>query len=192
MRKRTGIAVALGVVAALAVTGCSSTSSTASSTTTSTTSGSSSHATVTTTSSSVPQASTTTTTGPATNVPVTNQIRSQLVAAAAALNNIPASEYTGLAPGLTYYALDNQTNIYWAGARLVPAPSTDPSQPTQAQVSSQDTGSYYVFQQPQSGGAWTAYASGNEGPGAPCPVTVPAAVLTVWGWPAGSCRPAGA
>ncbi len=46
------------------------------------------------------------------------------------------------------------------------------SDPSQAQISSQDAGSYYVFQQP-SGGSWTAYPAGNTGPGTTCPVTVP-------------------
>jgi hypothetical protein len=188
MSKRTGIVTAIVLGTALAMAGCSSTSGSPS---TSTTTSSASTPASTSSSSSVPRSSTTTTTGPASNVPVTDQIRSQLVAAAAALNSVPASQYTGLAPGLTYYALDNQTNIYWAGARLVPAPSADPSQPTGAQVSSQDAGSYYVFYQPLSGGPWTVYAAGNEGPGTSCPVTIPAAVLQVWGWPAGSCRPSG-
>jgi len=126
----------------------------------------------------------------AVNLPVTDQIRSQLVAAGAAVNDIPTAEYSGLAPGLTYYALDRTTHTYWAGARLVPAPSNDPSSPTRAQVASQDEGSYYVFTQTQSG-RWTAYAAGDVGPGTPCPVTVPAAVVAVWGWPSGSCRPSG-
>jgi len=122
------------------------------------------------------------------NVAVSDQIRTQLVAAGAALNGIPASQYTGLAPGLTYYALDKTTGTSWAGARLVPAPSSNPSAPTQAQISSQDAGSYYVFQRPQ-GGSWTAYAAGNTGQGSPCPISVPAGVVGVWGWRAGSCRP---
>jgi hypothetical protein len=127
----------------------------------------------------------------AVNVPVSNGIRAQLVATGAALNNIPASEFTGLTPGLTYYAFDRDTNTYWAGARLDPAPSANPSSPTQAQISSQDAGSYYIFEQPR-GGSWTAYAAGNIGPGTACPVVVPAAVLTVWGWAASGCRPSGA
>ncbi len=126
----------------------------------------------------------------AANVPVTNQVRSELVAAAAGLQQIPVGQFTGLAPGLTYYGLDKTTATYWAGARLVPAPTPDGSAPSQAQISSQDEGSYYVFQKP-SGGTWTAYPAGNTGPGTVCPVTVPAAVLQVWGWPAGSCRPNG-
>jgi hypothetical protein len=114
-----------------------------------------------------------------------------LVTAASALNNIPASEFSGLAPGLTYYALERSTGTYWAGARLVAAPSSDPANPTRAQVSTQDEGSYYVFKR-VGGGSWTAFAAGNTGPGTTCPVTIPPAVLEVWGWPAGSCRPSGA
>ena len=114
------------------------------------------------------------------NVQVTDAVRTQLVAAAAGLNSIPVAEFTGLAPGLTYYALDKETNIHWAGARLVPAPSPNPSSPTQAQISSQDAGSYYIFQQPM-GGQWIAYAAGNTGQGTPCSITVPPAVIAVWG-----------
>jgi hypothetical protein len=164
----------------LMMAGCSSSASPGSTTSTSST--------------AVAPASTSTTTSTsssrAANLPVTDQIRSQLVAAGADLNSIPVAEYTGLAPGLTYYALDKESGTYWAGARLVPAPSSDLSSPTRAQVASQDAGSYYLFSQPK-GGSWTAYAAGNVGPGAPCPVTVPAEVIVVWGWPAGSCRPAG-
>jgi hypothetical protein len=113
-----------------------------------------------------------------------------LVAAAAGLNSIPVAEYTGLTPGLTYYALDTQTNTYWAGAKLQPAPTPNPS-PSQAQISSQDAGSYYVFRQLR-GGQWIAYPAGNTGPGTICPIAVPPAVLAIWGWAAGSCRPSGA
>ncbi len=127
----------------------------------------------------------------AVNLPVTNQVRAELLAAGAASNDIPVSQYTGLAPGLTYLALDRATETYWAGARLVPAPSSDPSSPTRAQVASQDDGSYYIFRQP-SGGGWTAYAAGASGPDTPCPVAVPPTVTAVWGWTTGSCRPAGA
>ena len=127
---------------------------------------------------------------PAVDLPVTDAVRAQLVASAASLNSIPVAEFSGLASGLTYYGLDKLTNIHWAAARLVAAPSSDPSSPTRAQVSTQDDGSYYLFQQPQ-GGSWTAYADGNVGPATPCPVTVPPAVVAAWGWPAGSCRPNG-
>jgi cytoskeletal protein RodZ len=175
------------VVAAtgLLIAGCSSSSSSGQPSTTSSTSASS------TTSSNGHRSGTTTTTATGTvDLPVTDQIRSQLVAAGAAVNDIPVAQYSGLAPGLTYYAFDRSTGTYWAGARLVPAPSSDPSNPTRAQVASQDAGSYYVFSQ-TTGGKWTAYAAGNVGPGTPCPVTVPPSVLAAWGWPAGGCRPPG-
>jgi hypothetical protein len=181
-QKRTVLALAAVLMAsALAIAACSSSPASDTSTTTS------SPVQTTGPTSSTTQRSSTT--SHAVNVPVTNQIRQQLVAAGAALNSLPASEYTGLAPGLTYYAFDQATATYWAGARLVPAPSADPSSPTQAQISSQDAGSYYLFKLPQRG-SWTAYAAGNVGPDASCPLTVPDDVLAVWGWPKGACRPA--
>lgn len=124
------------------------------------------------------------------NLAVTETVRAQLVAAGAALNGIPVAQYSGLTPGLTYYALDQATGTYWAAAQLSPAPSSNPNQPTQAQVASQDDGSYYLFTMASQGGTWKVYADGNTGPNTPCPVTVPADVLQVWGWAPGSCRPA--
>lgn len=168
------------MVGSLALAACSTSSTTTSTTaaggTTSTTGGSSS--------------TTAAASATATNLLVTDQTRTQLVAAASALQGIPVAQFSGLAPGLTFYALDKTTGIRWAGARLVAAPVPDGANPSQAQVSTQDEGSYYVFQQP-AGGPWTAYAAGNTGPGTACPVTIPPGVLQVWGWPAGGCRPHG-
>jgi len=127
----------------------------------------------------------------AVNLVVTDAIRQQLVAALAASISVPPSEYTGLAPGLTYYALDKATDTHWAAAKPVPAPSSNPSSPTRAQVSSQDEGAYDVFSQP-AGGSWTVHATGNAGQSPPCGVTIPPQVLRVWGWAPGSCRPVGA
>ena len=188
-------ACAILATAGLAIASCSSPSGTSQSSTTS--KPQSSTSTSNTNSRTVPTstASTSSTSSSAAsasvNVPITNQIRGQLVDAGAALNNIPASEYSGLTAGLTYYAFDKLTNTYWAGAQLVPIPSNDPSNPTQAQVGSQDDGSYYVFIQSQ-GGTWTAHAVGSSSPNNPCSITVPAEVLAVWGWSAGSCKPPGA
>jgi hypothetical protein len=58
-------------------------------------------------------------------------------------------------------------------------------------VASQDDGAYLLFVRPQ-GGAWTVYDVGLAGTpaGSACPATVPSAVLELWGWPPGSCRPA--
>jgi hypothetical protein len=173
-------------VCSVAAAGCSS-AGRGQATTTSVTTPSGTPSTTTATSTSTTAAAS----APAVNLAVTDAIRSQLVAAGAALDSIPVSEYSGLAPGLTFYALDRQSGTSWAGARLVPAPSSDPSTPTRAQVASQDDGSYYVFEQPQ-GGGWTAHPVGASGPGTPCPLAVPAAVAAVWGWPAGSCRAPGA
>ena len=168
------------VVGSLALAACSS-----SSTTTSTTAAGGITATT-----GGPSSTTASASATATNLPVTDQIRTQLVAAASELQGIPAAQFSGLAPGLTFYALDKTTGIRWAGARLVAAPVPEGANPSQAQVSTQDEGSYYVFQQP-AGGPWTAYAAGNTGPGTACPVTIPPGVLQVWGWPAGGCRPHG-
>jgi hypothetical protein len=139
-------------------------------------------------------ASTSGTTTPATttslpttsNLVVTNEIRSQLVAAGAALNSLPASDYTGLSPGETFYAYDASTGEYWAGAALVPSPSSTP-----AQVSAQDDGAYLLFNRP-SDGPWKAFAVGLAGTpdGSTCPIAVPAGILSLWNWPPGSCRPA--
>ena len=178
-RWAVGVAVA-GALGLAACSGAPGTSATTGAPGTSNTTGAAGSGT---TSSTTPLAT-------AVNVPVTDEVRSELVSAGSAVNNIPASEFSGLAPGLTYYALDKSTGIHWAGARLVAAPSSDPSNPTRAQVSTQDEGSYYVFRQ-SPGGAWTAYAAGNTGPGTACPVAIPAAVVQVWGWPSGSCRPNG-
>jgi hypothetical protein len=117
---------------------------------------------------------------------VTADLRSQLVAAGAAHNSLPASDYTGLRPGETYYAYDAGTQTYWAGASLDPSPSSTP-----AQVAAQDDGAYLLFSRVR-GGSWTVYDVGLAGTqeGSACPVTVPSAVLGLWGWPPDSCRPA--
>jgi hypothetical protein len=118
------------------------------------------------------------------NLTVTNALRAELVAAGAAHNSLPVSDYTGLRHGVTYYAFDPATSTYWAGASLVPSSASTP-----AQVSSQDDGGYLLFTRP-AGGSWTVYSVGMAGiGGSPCPVKVPASVLAVWGWGAGRCNP---
>ena len=135
------------------------------------------------TSSSSPGAPTTTPTG-ARNLVVTDAIRSQLVTAGAQLNSLPASDYTGLRAGETYYAYDPATQTYWAGAGLDPSPSS-----TQAQIAAQDDGAYLLFERAATG-AWKAYDVGLAGTsGTTCPVQVPDSVLGLWGWAPGSCRP---
>ena len=135
--------------------------------------------------SSTVERSTTTTVPMASDLAVTDAIRSQLVAAGAALNSLPTSDYTGLRPGETYYAYDASTQTYWAGAGLMPSSSSTP-----AQIAAQDDGAYLLFDRPQ-GGTWTAYDAGLAGTpdGGACPVSVPVVILDLWGWAPASCRP---
>jgi hypothetical protein len=116
---------------------------------------------------------------------VTAEIRTQLLQTGAALHGLPASAFTGLMSGQTYYAYDPATATYWAGAKLVPSSSS-----LRAQVSVQDNGSYILFRRPADK-AWTAQDVGLAGiAGTKCTTSVPASVLTVWNWLARSCRPA--
>jgi hypothetical protein len=129
-------------------------------------------------------ASTTTTSpGGPTNLAVTDELRTELVAAGASLNNIPASEYSGLEPGLTYYAYYPVTATYWAGAKLVGATM-------RAQVSTQDDGAYLLFHR-SGNGSWIAQNVGLAGGTLePCPTgTPPPTIVALWGWQAGTCKP---
>ena len=120
------------------------------------------------------------------NLVLTDAIRAQLVAAAAKLNGLPASAYLGLVQGDSYYGFDPATNTYWAGAALNPSPSSE-----RAQVSVQDDGGYYIFEEP-AGGSWTASAEGMAGiGGSTCSVHIPPALVALWHWPAGACHPGG-
>jgi hypothetical protein len=114
------------------------------------------------------------------------KVREALVTAGAKSHGLTAADYTGLVPGQTYYGYDPATSTYWAGAGLVPSSSSMP-----AQVSVQDDGSYLLFSRP-AGSSWSAVNVGLAGvSGATCPLTVPAGILTVWHWKAGTCRPPG-
>ena len=120
------------------------------------------------------------------NLTLTAPIRAQLVAAAAKLNGLPASAYLGLVHGESYYGFDPATNTYWAGGALDPSPSSQ-----QAQVSVQDDGGYYIFEEP-AGGSWTASAEGLAGiGGTTCSVHIPPALVALWHWSPGACHPAG-
>lgn len=120
------------------------------------------------------------------NLVLTGTIRAQLVAAAAKLNGLPASAYLGLVQGESYYGFDPATNTNWAGAALKPSPSS-----LRAQVSVQDDGGYYIFEEP-AGGSWTASAEGMAGiGGSTCSVHIPPALVALWHWTAGACHPSG-
>jgi hypothetical protein len=166
------VAVAACVVVSAALAGCSSAPSSARQNPTAG-------------STSVLSGSTTTTTAMVTqNLVVTNAVRAALLAAGASLKGLPTSDFTGLQPGRTYYAYDAATATYWAAAGLLPSSTSLP-----AQVSSQDDGAYLLFSRPANG-AWTAYDDGLGGvAGATCPAPLPAAILALWNWPAGTCNP---
>ena len=119
------------------------------------------------------------------NLVVTDALRADLVQAGAQSHGLPASDYTGLVPGMTYYALDSGTGISWAGAGLVPSSSS-----LQAQVANQDDGAYLLFEKVP-GGQWVAH---NDGYGAPpgtgCPAPLPASIIALWHWDAATCHPA--
>ena len=188
VQRRTLPVGATLAVAALALAACSSSSSSSATTA----------ATPATTATTAPSGPGSSTSAPAPgstaqNLPVTDAIRTALVAARAAAIGVSPSSYTGLTPGDTYYAYDPSTGTYWAAAQVAPqVPAGQPAQGSdidKAQVASQDDGSYVLFMK-TSGGSWTASNDGTVGPTpAPCRVAVPAAVAQVWGWPAGACRP---
>jgi hypothetical protein len=125
-----------------------------------------------------------TTASGAQNLVVTNAIRSQLLAAGAALHKLPVSDYTGLVKGQTYYALDPATGDRWAGAALIPSKDSQ-----KAQIGNQDDGAYLVFRRTGSSPwkAWDAGIPGNSN--FTCAVTPPAGVLRVWSWAPGTCHP---
>jgi hypothetical protein len=129
---------------------------------------------------------TTTTTYLATkDLSVTPAVIKSILQAGAAEHQLPTTDYTGLAPGTTYYAFDPVTNTYYAAAGLVPSPHS-----LKAQVGAQDDGSYNLFTRVSSANSWTVY---NDGLGAAqdstCPISIPASVLAVWHWKAKSCYP---
>lgn len=117
------------------------------------------------------------------NVVPTGQLARQLVTAAAAKLQVPASGFAGVDRASAYYAYDFTTKTYWAAASLVPKGSSTP-----AQMSVQDQGSYLLFSRAK-GHPWQVFEVGSAGNG--CPVTVPPAIAQRWGWPRHACRPAG-
>lgn len=120
----------------------------------------------------------------ATNLSAGPDVQAALLAAVAAMHQLPVSDYAGLVPGSTYYAVDHGTGDYWAGVAPMPQPSS-----VQAQVSSQDDGSYVILTRPP-GGGWHGWETGAaRGADARCPVTIPADVLAVWNWSPGTCTP---
>jgi hypothetical protein len=117
---------------------------------------------------------------------VTPAVRRSLFVALAAFHQLPTKDYVGLAPGMTYYALDVTAKIYYAAAGMAPSSTS-----LQAQVEAQDDGGYQLLTRAQNATKWKIYDDGLGGAeGAKCPITIPSAVLAVWGWTQ-KCAPPG-
>jgi hypothetical protein len=120
------------------------------------------------------------------NLPLTDDVRAQLVQAGAVLTGRPASEFSGLRPENQYYAYEpNAGNPdYWAAAAL--QGKTD-----LAKINTQDQNSYMIFRKGGDPAAiWVPIAAGF-GPipagEAPCPL--PQSIRDFWQWPTGKCYP---
>jgi hypothetical protein len=115
------MAVLLGLLVAVGVTGCKSNSAPANaapviSQNSQSASAQASPSAV--TSSTAPASS-----GGIQNLPVTTAVRSGLLAAYAAAKNIPVADVAGSVPGSIYYAYDPATGTYWAMAAYEPLSS---------------------------------------------------------------------
>jgi len=119
------------------------------------------------------------------NMPLTDDVRAELVQAGAVLTGRSASEFTGLRAGKSYYAYVPAQDMYYAAAAL------DGAKTEIAAINLQDQNSYMMFRKAgDSGATWVPTATGF-GPiaagEAPCPI--PQSVRDVWQWPAGKCYP---
>ncbi|MGB9307080.1 MAG: hypothetical protein WCB92_26375 [Mycobacterium sp.] len=123
----------------------------------------------------------------AVNLPVTDDVRAELLQAGAVLTGRPATEFSGLRPGTTYYAfVPRETNpTYWAAAALAG------TQSEAAGISLQDQNSYMMFHKSGDPAAtWVPIAAGfGPIPAGEQPCPIPQSVRDVWQWPAGKCYP---
>jgi hypothetical protein len=119
------------------------------------------------------------------NLTLTDDVRAELVQAGATLTGFPASEFTGLRPGRSYYGYDAEGDTYWATATLWGPKSFE------AGVMLQDQNSYMLFHKSGDPAAtWVPIAAGFGPISAgdePCPI--PESVRDVWQWPTDKCYP---
>jgi hypothetical protein len=108
------------------------------------------------------------------NLLVSGAVRSQLTAAYVALRQISAADVSGTQPNSVYYAYDQATNTYWAMADFMPAQTA----PQNVLVNFQDGGSTGLFTKIGSG-PWQVRQGGIP---AVCVETrfFPRAVLAAW------------
>jgi hypothetical protein len=114
----------------------------------------------------------TTGTAAAQNLPIPNDVRSQLLSAFVAAKKVQASEIAGPTPGSVYYGYLPATDTYWAVADF----SLSPTASQQTQINFQDGGSRGMFHR-RAGEAWQVTI--GEIPW-PCPGDLPDAMLSVW------------
>jgi hypothetical protein len=121
------------------------------------------------------------------NLRVTDGVRAELVRAGATLTGRPASEFSGLEPGRTYYAYqaNGASDAYWAAAALS-GPKSE-----LAAINLQDQNSYMMFRKGGDPAAtWVPIAAGfGPIPAGESPCPIPQSIRDLWQWPAGKCYP---
>jgi hypothetical protein len=112
------------------------------------------------------------------DLPVSRDVRDELTAAYVHSRGISLSDITGTVPGSVYYAYDPATDTYWAEATFVPSRTASPK----VLAGFQDGGSIGLFARAARSG-WQVWLGG-----APVVCTevpfFPPAVLTTWSLPA--------
>jgi hypothetical protein len=122
---------------------------------------------------------------PVENLTLTDDVRAELIQAGATLTGFPASEFTGLEPGVSYYGYDAQSDTYWASAALSGPKSDD------AAIMLQDQNSYMMFHKSGDPEAtWVPIAAGfGPIPAGQEPCPIPQSIRDVWQWPTAKCYP---
>lgn len=117
------------------------------------------------------------------NLPVTDTVRAELVTAGAVLTGRPASDFSGLRPGDTYYAYEPTNGMHWAAAALYGPKSYE------AGIQLQDQNSYMIFEQSgMAGSTWIPIAAGfGPIPGGEAVCPLPQSVREVWHWKKDEC-----
>jgi hypothetical protein len=175
LRVAPGRAVAIGLLITTAAIGCSSNAA-PSSTATSGQSTTPSAAAPTTSAAATSSDSPTSSNG-VQNLAVSTAVRSELLAAFAAVKNIPVSDVAGSTPGSIYYGYVPSTQTYWAMGSYEPA-STDS---LTVKVSFQDGGETGLFKKVGSA-PWQA-GTGGVPPFCAEISFFPQAVLEAWSLP---------
>jgi hypothetical protein len=114
------------------------------------------------------------------NIVISDYVRAQLLVAEAKAANLPKTAFAGFERTEEHFSYDGSTKTFWGGAQMVA--NTNAAKAKQALTGA---GSYLIFSRQDKAKNWKVYKTGLGA----CPVQIPAAVLTAWSWPAGTCRP---